>query len=157
MWQISLIIALINQIHIRQVTWTWITVNYSSITLTDRFIRFFFGLNVYMYVNSLSLFFFSFFFFFSFRLDRRWLDDENDWTKKHFLFSLLLIRRQRTHDDNCFRSVQIDTHSFALRSNYVINVVLLTTSTDIGINVGYVFNIVGWIDKINLSTRRRTW
>lgn len=56
-------------------------------------------------------------------------------------------------------SICSDRHTFicsSIKLRHLQYVVLLTTSTDIGIDVGHLFNIVWWFDKINLSTWRWT-
>ena len=57
-------------------------------------------------------------------------------------------------------SICSDRHTFicsSIKLRHHQYVVLLTTSTDIGINVGHLLNIIGWFDKINLSTWWWTW
>ena len=85
---------------------------------------------------------------------RKRLDEKRIFSLFSLLCGAFVVDEQAK---NCFRSVQIDTHIHLLVDQITSShVVLPATSTDIGIDVGHLFDVVRRFDQIHLSTRRRT-
>jgi len=88
------------------------------------------------------------------------LDDENHWTKNEInSFSLFLSRsrffsRFVTASRQLFWPEHNDAQSHRIRSNCIINVVLLTTSTSIRIHAWTLRNIIRRSKQINISNWR---